>query len=155
MELTMFVFFVLPLATILLAIVLQKVLKSPILVALTFFAIYLIVVFASFSDTLAEALIAIIIYTIIAYITALIVMIICKCRRRFCEPLTETLSSQNVLNQRNCLCGGAENDDDNSNTESNLLGISCGSGNQYIPNNTTMCGNMGRGNLSRRMYRRF
>ena len=78
----LFVFFALPLATILLAIVLQKILRSPILVAITFFAIYLIVAFASFSDTLAEALIAAIVYTIIAYITAYIVMILCRCRRR-------------------------------------------------------------------------
>ena len=148
MDLTIFVFFVLPLATILLAIVLQKILKSPILVAITFFAIYLIVAFVAFSDTLAEALIAVIIYTIIAYITALIVMIICKCRRRFCghnendnalnfasqmfsnqTPLTRTLSSQNILNQRNCSCGGNDNDDDNNGNENNLLRISCRCGN--------------------------
>ena len=81
----LFIFFALPLATILLAIVFQKVLRSPLLVAITFFAIYLIVAFTAFSDTLAEAIIAAIIYTIIAYITAYIVMIICSFRRRFCQ----------------------------------------------------------------------
>ena len=131
MDLTIFIFFVLPLATILLAIVFQKILRSPILVALAFFAIYLIVAFVSFADTLAEALIAVIIYTIIAYITALIVMFICRCKRRFCMPLTSTLSSQNTLNQRNCSCGGNDNDenDDNIGNENNLLRISCRCGN--------------------------
>ena len=41
----LFIFFALPLATILLAIVLQKILRSPILVAITAFAIYLIIAF--------------------------------------------------------------------------------------------------------------
>ena len=145
MDSTIFVFFVLPLATILLAIVLQKVLKSPILVAITFFAIYLIVAFVSFSDTLAEALIAVIIYTIIAYITALIVMFICNCRRRFCgheennnalNLANQVFSSGNMLNQRNCSCGGGDHDsdEDNNNTENNLLRISCRCGNSEQSN---------------------
>ena len=70
------VFFALPLATILLSIVLQTVLKCPILVGITFFAIYLIIAFAAFSGSLAEALIATIIYSIIAFITAWLVNII-------------------------------------------------------------------------------
>ncbi len=74
----LFIFFALPVATILLAIVLQKILKCPILVAITFFAIYLIVSFAAFSSYLAEALIATIIYTIIAFVTAYIVRLICE-----------------------------------------------------------------------------
>ena len=44
------IFFALPIATILLAIVLQKILKSPILVAIIFFAIYLIVTFTAFDS---------------------------------------------------------------------------------------------------------
>ena len=78
----LFVFFILPFATILLSIVLQKILKSPILVAIAFFAIYLIIAFVSFSDTLAEAIIAVLIYSIIAYITASIVRFI-KCQNSF------------------------------------------------------------------------
>ena len=72
----LFIFFVLPLATILLSIVLQKTLRSPILVAITFFAIYLIVAFAVFSSNLSEALIATIAYTILAFVTASIVRLI-------------------------------------------------------------------------------
>ena len=65
-------FFALPVATILLAIVFQKILCSPILVAITFFAAYLIVTFAVFDETF---LIFAIVYTIIAYITAAITII--------------------------------------------------------------------------------
>ena len=80
----LFIFFALPVATILLAIVLQKILKCPILVAITFFAIYLIVSFTAFSSSLAEALIATIIYTIIAFITAYIVRLISeRCNKQF------------------------------------------------------------------------
>ena len=74
------IFFALPLATILLAIVFQKVLKCQILVAITFFAIYLIILFSLYAagviTNLAEGLIAVIIYTIIAFLTAWIVRII-------------------------------------------------------------------------------
>ena len=58
---TLLLFFALPVATVLLAIVLQKVLKNPILVAITFFAVYLIVAFAAFDETF---LVFAIVYTI-------------------------------------------------------------------------------------------
>ena len=80
----LFIFFVLPVVTIILAIVLQKLLRSPILVALTFFAIYLIIAFTVFIEDLAIFLIAAIIYTIIAFIAAYIAMIIWKIRERLC-----------------------------------------------------------------------
>ena len=143
MDSTIFIFLVLPLATIILAIVLQKILKSPILVALTFFAIYLIVAFASFSDTLAEALIATIIYTLIAYVTALIVMLICRCKRRFCTSATTNVSSQNALSPTNSLSDEVDT--------TSLLDITSKTSNQDI----ITCGEPRRRNLSRRMYRRF
>lgn len=68
------IYFALPLATIILAAVLQKLIKSPILVAAIFFAIYLIVAFAVFD---AVFLIAAIVYTFLAYVTAAIVKILC------------------------------------------------------------------------------
>ena len=43
---TLLLFFALPVATIILAIVLEKILDCPVLVAATFFAIYLVVTFA-------------------------------------------------------------------------------------------------------------
>lgn len=78
---TLLIFFALPLATIILAIVLQKLIKCPILVAAIFFAIYLIVAFAVFDATF---LIAAIVYTFLAYVTASIVRIIC-CFIRNCN----------------------------------------------------------------------
>ena len=72
---TILLFFALPIATIILAIVLQKILKNPVLVAATFFAIYLIVTFAVFDS---DFLIFAIAYTIIAYITAVLVKFILK-----------------------------------------------------------------------------
>lgn len=71
---TLLIYFALPLATIILAAVLQKLIKSPILVAAIFFAIYLIVAFAVFN---AVFLIAAIVYTFLAYVTAAIVKILC------------------------------------------------------------------------------
>lgn len=79
---TLLIFFALPIATIILAIVLEKLLRCPILTAATFFAIYLIVAFAVFNAT---ALVFVIIYTILAYITALIAeFFFSRCRRKVC-----------------------------------------------------------------------
>lgn len=79
---TLLIFFALPIATIILAIVLEKLLRCPILTAATFFAIYLIVAFAVFD---ASALVFVIIYTILAYITALIAeFFFSRCKRKVC-----------------------------------------------------------------------
>lgn len=141
----LFIFFALPLATILLAIVLQKILRSPILVAITFFAIYLIVAFAAFSDTLAEALVAAIIYSIIAYITAYIVMIICRFKHRFCNcsrgENNNTSSSDLLTVDSTCFA----NDSNNLNT--NVIADTSITTNQ-IQNRTSNFGN-------RRCYRRM
>lgn len=86
------ILFALPIATILLAIVLQKILKCPVLVAITFFAIYLIVAFAFFN---ASFLILVILYTALAYITAVIV----KCLiRRGCEICGERRNNDTCAN---------------------------------------------------------
>ena len=66
---TLLLFFALPVATILLAIVVEKILRNPFLTAITFFAIYLIVAFAAFDATFLIYTIA---YTILAFITAII-----------------------------------------------------------------------------------
>lgn len=75
---TLLLFFALPVATVILAIVLQKILNNPLLVAATFFAIYLVVAFTAFD---ASFLVYAIIYTILAYITAILVNAICKILR--------------------------------------------------------------------------
>ena len=115
----LFIFFALPIATILLSIVLQKVLKCPILVAITFFAIYLVVAFGAFLEFLAEALVATIIYTIIAFLVAYFSMII----SRITNKLSQNCSSYSCQesNIQNCCC--------NNNVTNDLLKISYNCGN--------------------------
>ena len=90
----LFIFFAIPLATIILSIVLQKTLRNPILVALTFFAIFLIVAFIldllGIVD-LGTGLIAAIIYTIIAFITAIFAC-------RFCNNENNGENNDNRMN---------------------------------------------------------
>lgn len=71
---TLLIFFAFPVATVILAIVLQKVLKNPLLVAATFFAIYLIITFAFFD---VNFLVYAVLYTILAYVTAVLARWIC------------------------------------------------------------------------------
>ena len=71
---SLLLFFALPIATIILSVVLQKILKCPILVALTFFAIYLVVAFSAFDYYF---LVYAILYTIISYITACLTRFLC------------------------------------------------------------------------------
>lgn len=105
-------FFALPIATIILAIVLQKIIKCPILVALTFFAIYLIVTFAFFT---ANFLIFTIVYTILAYIAASITRWICENlgRNIFFRNINAENINTNNLRARNVEIDNDEEDDDN------------------------------------------
>lgn len=73
------IFLVLPIAIIILAIVLQRILKCPILVALTFFAIFLILTFTVFGT---DFLIFAILYTILAFIAAFLADLFCRIARR-------------------------------------------------------------------------
>ncbi len=94
---TLLIYFALPIATIILAIVIEKILRCPILTALTFFAIYLIVAFAAFD---ASFLIFVIVYTIIAYITAWIVELFFNRCRRTC-PCRENNNNNNEVQLSN------------------------------------------------------
>lgn len=93
---TLLLLFALPVATIILAIVLQKILKCPLLVAATFFAIYLIVTYAVFDSSF---LVYTILYTILAYVTAVLTRLICNILSRcnLCERKT------------NCICDNTNN----------------------------------------------
>ena len=84
-------FFALPISTIILAIVWQKIIKSPILVALTAFAIYLIVTFAVYD---ASFLIYTLIYTILAFIAAWTQKIICETIMR--NLVIRNITAQNI-----------------------------------------------------------
>jgi len=67
------IFFALPIATILISIILERMAKSPILVSSFVFAVFLIVTFTEFN---INFLIATIVYTIIAFLTAWITRLI-------------------------------------------------------------------------------
>ena len=62
-------FFALPIATIILAVAVNKILRCPILTSAVFFAIFLVLAFAVFEN---DFLIFVIVYTILAFISALI-----------------------------------------------------------------------------------
>lgn len=124
-------FFALPIATIILAIVFQKILKSPILVAGTFFAIYLILAFTAFDESF---LIYAILYTILAFIVASITQFICRIADndgftirnlranniRANSIRTDTLDANEIIN----------NDSDNTDSNNNTNGCGCANRNQ-------------------------
>lgn len=89
-------FFALPVAVIIFALVLQKLLDCPILVALTIFAVFLIVTFTVASESF---LVFAILYTILAYITAVI--------SRFIKNFIKSQNNNNCNcnnNNNNCDC---------------------------------------------------
>jgi len=100
---TLLLFFALPIATIILAVVLEKILRCPILTAATFFAIFLIVAFAIFD---ASFLIFVIVYTILAFIAALISEFFfrrCNNERKCCIRWCTCNQNQNDNNTQNTI----------------------------------------------------
>lgn len=87
--------FALPIATIILASVLETILHSPIKVASIFFAIYLVVAFTAFDATF---LIFVIAYTILAYISAVITRIILRFFHCINHDNDDDDSDNNVIN---------------------------------------------------------
>ena len=102
-------FFALPISTIILSIVLQKILKCPILVAATFFAIYLIVAYAIFDSSF---LIFVIVYKILAYVTAVLTRLICN--------IIERINQINNNCDSNCNNGCNNNCNTNTNTNNGI-----------------------------------
>ena len=107
---TLLIFFALPIAVIIVSAVLQKVLKSPIAVAALIFAIFLVVTFAAFDETFLIATLA---YTILAFITALIVRILCNSNDNDeeeedngngCGCLSNLLNTNSNNNSNTCGC---------------------------------------------------
>lgn len=85
-------YFVFPIVTIIFAIALEKVLKSPITTTLVIFAIFLVLTFTAYTEVF---LINTIIYTIIAFITAVLTNIFLRRKRRFCNLICNN-ESENV-----------------------------------------------------------
>lgn len=99
------IFFALPIATIIISAVLEKIIKCPLAVASVIFAIFLIVTFTAFD---VSFLVATIIYTILSLITALIVRFICSLRKS--RNNTSTILSALVDPNDNSNCGCRRND---------------------------------------------
>ena len=112
-------FFALPVATIILAIVWQKIIKCPLLVALTAFAIYLIVTYAFFDSSF---LIFAIVYTILAFIAAWITQFICQNFGR--NGFFRTINAENI-NTNNLSTNTLEVNDDNNDNNDNNSGCCC------------------------------
>lgn len=155
----LFVFFVLPLVTILLAIVLQKILKNPILVGITFFAIYLIVAFLAFTANLSEAIIGAIILAIIAFITAVIVQLICILRQRFCgDRIRHNSCNQCCCNDLLTINSNCNSSNDNNSVDSDNTGNSvCNNTREgfVLSTDVMQSGNDRRRCCNRGYYRRF
>ena len=145
-------FFALPVATIILAVVLEKILRCPILTAATFFAIFLIVAFAIFD---ASFLIFVIVYTILAFIAAIIAEFFfrrctedededdkccykwtfCNCRERQ-RNNTITLSNQDIRRIAEQLAR-IQNDNDNNHNNNCCCNHSNDVATVNVTNNTT------------------
>ncbi len=141
------IFFALPIATIILSVILQKILKCPILVAATFFAIYLIVTFAVLEETLwIYGLVLTIVYTIISYITAYLTCLFC----RFGNLCNNCKNNENQISDANADLAVASNNNvscncrSSSNTQDVVISAS------LTPNSS----NNGRTGCIRGCYRR-
>lgn len=154
---TLLNFFAFPIAVIIISIILQKILDNPIAVAAAIFAFFIVITFAFFDETF---LIATLVYTILAFITAFLVSRICDDNHNhnnsnncLCNAIADILrnntnlnttnnaanaSLQDLLNNVNSSnnCGGNGNNNDND----DVLGIS--------NNNTCGCGRV-------RRYRKY
>lgn len=104
---TLLIFFALPIATIIISIAVQKILKCPPLVAAIIFAIFLVVTFIIGDLTF---LVSTVVYTIISFITAVIVCFICRIversRRNYCN--------NNCDSCFDCSCGRNRRNDSNN-----------------------------------------
>lgn len=116
---TLLIFFAIPVATIILAIVLQKILNSPLLVAATFFAIFLIVTFAAFD---VSFLVFAILYTLLAFITAIIVRFICCLINNSNNPCIRNIQNSGICGDND---SANDDDDDDENHNSNNSGCGC------------------------------
>ncbi len=136
---TLLIFFAIPVATIILAIVLQKILDCPLLVAATFFAIFLVVTFAAFDESF---LVFAILYALLALITALTVRFICCLIKNSDNPCINGSAMKN-----SCFCG---NNNDNDNSKDSEDEDNCGC-NNYNSNN---CGCGGNRNTNSQYFQR-
>ena len=132
-------FFIFPIATIIFAIALQKILCNPYLVSAIVLAIFLIVTFTAYGVTF---LIAAFIYAIIALITAYIVSIFCKIANRtieinFVDDLSSCRSNgRSGENDNSCCCDSCSScNNGNNRSGSNRSGSNCHNRNNGLSRN--------------------
>ena len=87
------IFFAFPIAIIITSIILQKLIKNAILVAAFTFAIFLIITFAAFDETFLIETLA---YTVLSFLTAILINVFCNHNREEDSNVCDTLNS--VLN---------------------------------------------------------
>lgn len=93
MTTNLLIFFAIPLAIVVISIALQKLLDNPFLVAGIVFSILLIIVLAFF-DTIY--LIAVVAYTILSFITAILTCVICRFfRNQICNSFCNNNNEEN------------------------------------------------------------
>lgn len=92
------IFFAIPLATIIIAVVLERLWKNYILVTLFAFAVFLVVAFAVGDTTL---LVLVIIYTVLAFIAAFLSMIFRKINKKL-KCLEDVSNTENDNNHCKC-----------------------------------------------------
>lgn len=107
------IFFAFPIAVIIFSIVLQKLLHSPVAVAAIIFAIFIIVTFAAFDETFLIPTLA---YTILAFITALLVDKLWNNHNNCCNFCNNSTDSTTCL--CNALTDALEN---NHNSTNNVI----------------------------------
>ncbi len=131
------VLFAFPVATIILAIVLEKILSNPLLTAANFFAIFLVITFAFFDETF---LVFAIVYTILAFITAFIAEIIfdrCRCRNRWIEQCNNENNSNNNNSNNNNNNNNNHNSNNNNANQENENDCGCRRKNETLTANIT------------------
>ena len=144
------VFFALPLATIIIAVVLERLWKNYILVTLFTFAVYLIVAFAVGDATL---LVLVIIYTFLAFLAAFLSMLFRKINKKL--RCLENVGSQSDTDDNTNHCGchnnnnvGNISDNNKCNNSSNTQDVAINA--QVTPSSL----NNGRTGTFRGQYRR-
>jgi len=124
---TLLFFFAFPVAVIIFSIVLEKLLKNPIIVASLIFAVFLILTFAVFGENFLIATLA---YTILSFVTALIAHLLCRNEENehnICDLLEDLLSNNNNNNDNESVCDTVEDLlGNNSNNSSNNSNCGCG-----------------------------
>ncbi len=93
-------FFVFPLVTIIIAIALQKMLNNPLLVGAVIFSMFLLVSFLKYGGT-SQAIIASIIYGILAFVAALLLRMISNLRLNNMNNNSNSNSNSNSNNDAN------------------------------------------------------